>query len=193
MTESEWLAGNDALPLWDFVRARIGDRKGRLFAAACCRRVLPVLQEGRYGMHVETCERYADGLATAEELESARTGWPWGFSLDPGENGCEPDDLTWLAPDRNAEVAIQAKLLREIVGNPFRSVRLAQEWLSANDALVASLARTIYDERAFDRMPILGDALEDAGCADLVILDHCRGASGHVRGCWLLDLILGRE
>jgi hypothetical protein len=89
------------------------------------------------------------------------------------------------------EKAAQADLLREIIGNPFSPVPLVPDWLSANDRVVVALARAIYDERAFERMPILGDALEDAGCDDATILNHCRQLEEHVRGCWLLDLILG--
>ena len=56
-----------------------------------------------------------------------------------------------------------------------------------------ALAGAIYDERAFDRLPVLGDALEDAGCADAAILAHCRGPGEHVRGCWVVDLLLGKS
>jgi hypothetical protein len=54
------------------------------------------------------------------------------------------------------------------------------------------MAQAIYNERGFDRLPILGDALEDAGCTDRDILDHCRGPGPHVRGCWAVDLLLGK-
>jgi hypothetical protein len=107
----------------------------------------------------------------------------------PDEEEGERTWQLWFLGER----AIQADLVREIVGNPFRPVAINPDWLAANDGLVVSLARTIYDERAFERMPILGDALEDAGCADPTILDHCRRVESHPRGCWLLDLILGRS
>jgi len=58
---------------------------------------------------------------------------------------------------------------------------------------VVQLAEGIYEDRAFDSMPVLGDALEDAGCADEAILRHCRQADEHVRGCWVVDLILNRS
>ena len=92
-----------------------------------------------------------------------------------------------------AERIVQADLLRDIFGNPFRPSTIASEWLTWNNATVPKLAQTIYDDRRYDIMPILGDALEDAGCTDAQILDHCRGPGPHVRGCWVVDLILGKE
>jgi hypothetical protein len=81
-------------------------------------------------------------------------------------------------------------LLRDIVGNPFRPVTFDPSWLTST---VLSLGKGIYEEKAFDRMPILADALQDAGCENENILNHCRYESVHVRGCWLVDLILGKE
>ncbi len=72
----------------------------------------------------------------------------------------------------------------------FRPINLDTFWLSSN---VKEIARTIYDERSFERMPILANALEDAGCDNEEILRHCRGEGPHVRGCWVLDLLLGKE
>ena len=66
-------------------------------------------------------------------------------------------------------------------------------WLAWNGGTVRKLAEAIYDERAFDRLPVLADALEEAGCADEGVLRHCRGGGPHVRGCWVIDLILGKE
>ena len=84
----------------------------------------------------------------------------------------------------------QADVLRCIFGNPFRRVTVKRAWLTST---AVSLAHAIYDDRAFDRLPILADALEDAGCDNADILNHCRQPGDHVRGCWALDLILAKE
>jgi hypothetical protein len=83
-----------------------------------------------------------------------------------------------------------ANLLRDIFGNPFRPVTFSPSWRT--DTAV-SLARQMYDARDFSAMPILADALQDAGCDDDDILTHCRGPAPHVRGCWVCDLVLGKE
>ena len=88
-----------------------------------------------------------------------------------------------------AERTAQAALIRDIFGNPFRPVALDPAWLTSD---VLLLARGIYEERAFDRMPILADALQDAGCDSADVLAHCRGDGPHVRGCWVVDLLLGK-
>jgi hypothetical protein len=89
-----------------------------------------------------------------------------------------------------AEHAVQVALIRDIFGNPFRPATLDPAWCSST---TTQLAAGIYDERAFDRLPILADALEEAGCADPDILAHCRGPGPHVRGCWVVDLLLGKS
>lgn len=87
-------------------------------------------------------------------------------------------DLAGWADERKA----QASFLCDIFGTlPFRPVRLDPAWLTST---VIKLGEAIYGDRAFDQMPILGDALEDAGCTNADILDHCRASGPHVRGCW---------
>lgn len=86
-----------------------------------------------------------------------------------------------------AEWEAQAHLLHDIFGNPFRPKGVASEWLTT---AVVAIARRMYEEENFTPMPILADALEDAGCADPTTLTHCRGPGPHVRGCWVVDLIL---
>jgi hypothetical protein len=103
---------------------------------------------------------------------------------DPGP-GAGPH-RGWLPPDPT-ELAVQAALLRDIFGNPFRPVAFSQKWRT-NTAV--SLARTMYESRDFSAMPILADALQDAGCDNDDVLTHCRGSGPHVRGCWVIDLVL---
>src|SRR5262249_20698460 len=92
---------------------------------------------------------------------------------------------------RRTELGHQARLLHDILGPlPFREVVIAPEWLTSD---VMALARGVYEEKAFERMPILADALQDAGGDNDEMLNHCRAANWeHVRGCWVLDLLLGR-
>jgi hypothetical protein len=87
---------------------------------------------------------------------------------------------------------LSAPLLREMFCNPFRPSPLDPSLLSWNGGTVPKLAQAIYAARAFDRLPILADALEDAGCHDVGILAHCRKPGEHVRGCWCVDLLLGK-
>jgi hypothetical protein len=91
-----------------------------------------------------------------------------------------------------AEQQAQCALLREIAG-PASPPVVKEAWLVANDGAVAKLAGSIYEERAFDRLSILADALEEAGCTDPAILAHLRGPGPHCRGCWAVDLVLARE
>ncbi len=94
---------------------------------------------------------------------------------------------------RNRESAAQAELLRCLFGDVFRPSTPHQSWLAWNVGTIGKLAQTVYEERAFHSLPILADALEDAGCDDGDILDHCRGPGPHVLGCWVLDALLGKE
>ncbi len=90
---------------------------------------------------------------------------------------------------RHAECLAQAELVRCIVGNPFRPAAFSAAWRTS---AVVDLAGGIYADRAFDRLPILADALMDAGCDDADVLAHCRGDGPHARGCWVVDLALGK-
>jgi hypothetical protein len=97
------------------------------------------------------------------------------------------------------ERANQATLLREIFGNPFRPASLAPTWLTWKDGTIPKMAEVNYEDRELpsghldrDRLAVLGDALEEAGCSDPDILGHCQGPVIHVRGCWVLDLLLGK-
>jgi hypothetical protein len=88
------------------------------------------------------------------------------------------------------EHAAQAGLLRDLFGNLFRPVIIAPAILQWNDRTIPKLAETIYRDRAFEGLPILADALEEAGCQDVDILAHCRGPGPHTRGCWAVDALM---
>jgi hypothetical protein len=81
-------------------------------------------------------------------------------------------------------------MVRCIFGNPFRPTTFDPRWRTSD---TVGLARGIYEEPTFDRLPLFGDALMDAGCDDEAILAHCRSEGPHVRGCWVVDLVLGKE
>jgi hypothetical protein len=87
----------------------------------------------------------------------------------------------------------QARSLREILGNPFRPSLERSGWLDWRGGLIRSMAGQIYESGDFHELPVLADALEDAGCMDRDVLSHCRNGGDHLRGCWALDLLLGKE
>jgi hypothetical protein len=86
-----------------------------------------------------------------------------------------------------------ASHLRDLFGNPFSSPSLDNAWLAWNGGTLPKLAQAIYDDRRFGDLPILADALEEAGCDNADVLSHCRSEGPHVRGCWVVDLLLGKS
>jgi hypothetical protein len=235
MTESEWLSCTDPTPMLELLRGKASDRKLRLFACACCRRIWRLLKK-RSRKAVEVAEHHADGFIEVGELGTAyaaaydaytdtdgdsieelaaeivtevvgRDAWNTAISANKAADvvahvtvyGLDPSDppsseameRAYCAA-RFTERAWQCCLLRCFIGNPFHSVPRNASWRAWNDGTIPKIAQAIYDERAFDRMPILADALEEAGCTDADILAHCRSGGEHVRGCWVVDLILGR-
>jgi hypothetical protein len=231
MTEEEWLTATDPEPmLLDVLCNRASDRKFRLFAVGCCRRMGPLLVDPRSQKGVDVAERFADQLATEQEREAAYTDARRVVTRAPAveeaarfygpgtaayhANGAAACVAMWIAQaattrpagavsDREWWVAqsqerlLQTKLLREIFGNPLRPVAFDRAWQTPT---VNSVAQAIYDERQlpsglFDnqRMGVLADALEEAGCDNPDILGHLRGVGDHVRGCWAVDLVLGKQ
>ena len=220
MTESKWLRSTDPSAMLEFVRDRASERKLRLFAATCCRRVwhLLVCQESKDA--VEVLERCADGLLAPSALKNAwvsasmvrlirkprktdspaekTAAWAVSTALFP-ETGTgvtstagQVRGLASLPGERRRQCAD----LRDLFGNPFR---LAPA-LPALASDTATLALAAYDERDLPegrldpaRLAVLADALEEAGCTDAGVLSHLRSPGPHVRGCWALDLVLGKS
>jgi hypothetical protein len=225
MTEQEWLACTDPQKMLAFLEesGRASERKLRLFAVACCRRLPEAATYGRARKALEVAERYADGLATPQELrEVGGAAWKGARWTRDGTrsaavaanqacsslaethwfltcvnvlcNYVSPDDSEASRTALREERAALAALLREIVGPlPFREARVDPAWLVWNESTVQHLAQNIYGGRRFEDMGVLADALEEAGCDQADFLGHLRGPGPHVRGCWAVDLFLGKS
>ena len=197
-----------------FLRGAASDRKLRLFASACCRRIWHLLPDECLRNLVVAVEDRPDGTSDDPDL------WAAICAPSPREREWIDDDGYWavkalgrsyykltpfdsaveaarravqrvrMAGDPAAEEAAQKALVRENFGDPFRPVAIDPRWRTSD---TVGLARAIYDDRAFERLPILADALMDAGCEDEQIISHCRGEGPHVRGCWVVDLVLDRK
>jgi hypothetical protein len=214
VTEAEWLTATDPTPMLEFLEDKTSDRKLRLFAVACCRRVWSLLPDPQSRKAVEVVARFADGEATDEERLAAIAaadsdyygrfgtretpgGWPENPVVAAGYYDAGLAALCAAGSAAEAEASssrplpfTQIALLRCGFGNPFSPIAVDPSWLTS---AVVGLARAIYDGRAFDLMPILADALQDGGCANDDVLNHCRNDGVHVRGCWVVDLLLGKE
>jgi hypothetical protein len=252
-SEADWLGSISPEQMLAHLGSRAGERKKRLFACACVRRVWPLLGDERLQSAVELAERYADGQAEVRQMQRALLVVS---GLREERAAAEKRESTWMAraaraaaqaveallpvkgpiletprdvrdpPDvvsatriaRTAARAVEAlreertdaatlpspaepplplesldavDLLCEIFGNPFRSVTIDPAWLAADEDSVAKRARVVYDQHRFGDLPLVADALERAGCTDADILAHCRARRVHVRGCWIIDALLG--
>jgi hypothetical protein len=208
MTEYEWQSCTDPTPLLVSLRAKASERKLRLFAVACCRRVWRQMADGRSRQAVEVAEQYADGLAgDAERIfisKIAYAAWttPAGAAAREAlaanawasASGASRY-ATWAVQGvpRAEELHAHAELAHDIFGNLFRPFNVYPAWLAWRGGLIVSMARRMYDSRDFSDMPVLADALEEAGCRVQDILGHCRSGGEHVRGCWVIDLLLGKS
>jgi hypothetical protein len=222
MTEREWLTGTDPAPMMELLgqNARtLSRRKLRLFACDCCRR-LERLLTARDRAVVDALEQCAEGAITHDQIYAA-ADLPPGMGTYASGPGGRPavqrvvaeslSGSAWNAAvgaraytidavraeegvvARADEWVRQSAVLRCLFGNPFRRVWFSTDWLTDT---VLALAQAMYESRDFEAMPILADALQDAGCENAGILNHCRahapadGAQAHTHGCWVLELIL---
>ena len=198
-------------------RTKAGRRKLRLYACGCSRLVWHLLMDERLKAAVELSERVAEGLANKAELPQQYSQvWQLGMGgFNPTDPGVHERTAAVMAigglseqalaaalrvsmfpvalagvsvGDRNGE-AVLCDLLRCVFGNPFVKPAFPKAWRTE---AVTALAAATYAERAFDRLPILADALEEAGCDHPAMLNHLRGPGPHCRGCWVMDLALGK-
>jgi hypothetical protein len=189
------------------------DRKLRLFACACARRVLHLMPDKNkiFLDAIELGEQLAEGKVTETKRKSLKdkcekanermrsaaraaafnclssdassAAWNGAWAAAAAEPG-KYEGKAWKAAR-----AKQADLLREIFGNPLAPVRVEPAWLKWSRRTVPQMAERIYRKQSFTDLPVLADALEDAGCTNSEILSHLRSAQEHVRGCWVLDLL----
>jgi hypothetical protein len=203
-----------------FLGGNRSERKLRLFAVACCQS-FPFGNDERFRQAVEVAEQYADGQAIKAALMRARQAvravrhelpandmevrgqWSiyWLAEVAASENayGGVADEMHRLAAQGILDLPIKARtsvcsLLRCILGPlPFRPIPLDLANSRWNSSTVVALAQAIYEGQEFDQLPILADALEEGGCNNAELLAHCRQPGPHVRGCWVVDLVLGRN
>jgi hypothetical protein len=209
MNESEWLTCTDPTLMLKCLHKKITTRKMLLFSVACCRRILHLSEDEAVKKAVDTIEKYADGFSSYEELRAAEaaTG-TWAMALDEaGEDiwamGYSMSWSAWamsfvmLRADKASleritlnERQAQSSLLRDVFANPFRSADIFPSCFTLD---TVRLAQAIYEKRAFHHLLKLADNLEQVGCDNQEMLQHCRHQGEHVRGCWVVDLILGKK
>ncbi len=216
MDQNEWTTSTDTRKMLRFIRDTISERKIRLFAVGCCRRGWAAMDEELQNA-VLLAEAVADDPSLlGEAKECGNRIWARFMKI-----GLEQEDFADLVAsiaranrrDKSYAVNIDQlvcnlekvaksnvdwfvkspplhEILRDVVGDPFAEVRWNENWYTED---VRRMARRIYDERRFNEVPLLADALEEAGRAVQSILAHCRDANDDVRGCWCLDSILGKR
>lgn len=133
-------------------------------------------------------------------LIALSTAWEIGELVQVGEDVWQAKTPQWDAYAAmrgskafDVEQELRASLLRDVIPSPFRKVAFDPAWLAWRNQTITQVARSLYEDYRFDELPILADALEEAGCVEPAILDHCRQPAPHVRGCWVLDLLLAKE
>jgi hypothetical protein len=205
MTEAEWLGGAELWPLLELGRDRCSVRKLRLLGNAFFRRYYHPGDTSR----ADVLDRQVDDPLFADAPgNAANFAWQMAASCtnklyrdavagcDKATHAARVAEGTHLALYESLErefaapeTVVQCQLAPCVFGNPFRPVTVDPSWRTSD---VVALARGVYDERAFDRLPVLADALQDAGCEDEQVLGHCRGPGPHARGCGVIDGLLGK-
>jgi len=192
MTRKEWFYATDFHTMLAPYLDSLSRRKLRLFACACCRLLGDA--DLRCRTLLELCEAYADGECSWSAVKKAKRGRiaePCFFAADRREivaawQAAEAAERKKL-PRRDGWTVEVSDLVRDLFSNLPFPVAFQPEWRTRE---VFELAQAAYAERKFERLPRLAEALADAGCVNEDILAHCRSSLPHVRGCWVVDLIL---
>lgn len=206
MDETEWNMSTDAVVMLDFVRhlGLLSERKLRLFACACVRRQWHDLSDERCTNAVAVAERFADGLASPTELKlAADTAWevvdqgPRLRTADTDAALCATATLSAMTSAEESTRYVRGlrdavAVIHDIFGNPFRPPVLSASLSTWKGGAILTTAQRIYDRSEFEFLPFLADLLQEAGCQDAGVLAHLRSPGPHVRGCWVLDLVLGK-
>jgi hypothetical protein len=202
MTEEEWFASADAEQMLPIIEKGASPRKLRLFMVGVCRCGWEKYAISTVYHVLNAADGYVDDedrFRGAMSVLRARHANSWFWGLPTEQILCDPGQE--LEAVRAFVAALQnsmwtgkadiAAILRDVVGNPFQSPEFDPSWRTDTAIL---LAKQMYESRDFGAMPILADALQEAGCENEDILGHCRDASAtHVRGCWVVDLVLGKN
>jgi hypothetical protein len=215
VTESEWLGSEDPCSLREFASvwqsgwgvSRLGlwepdyqlsHRKQVLFTCALARAFGHHLWRNDWVDSLDLAERAADSpvrrpepeeIAVVRQAVSDLYGMKHDFQTKAHYLSDQPDFVVEWTERFRAMDRAHCDWIRDLCGNPFRPVVFDRVWRTST---ATALAAAIYEERAFDRMPILADALEETGCDNRDILNHCRHDGVHVKGCWVVDRVLGK-
>ncbi len=197
MSANNWHHASRPWTMLHALAGRASLRKQRLLGVACCRRISSQVAPPGFQDAIDAVEVVADDLGAEPVLEPFRVPdeVPWWSSSVVARLAARQYDpahvLSWcgtLAQNRS-ERGEQCSIIRDIFGNPFQPVTFDPSWRTE---AVVGLARGMYESRNYGPIAVLADALEDAGCPDADVLAHCRGSGSHVRGCWVVDLVLGK-
>jgi hypothetical protein len=212
MTEAEWLSADDRTV--NRLVKGMDARRQKLFAAACCRQLGELVADPVPAAALDAVEQYADSgkskAALARHRLALRHHRYANLARTPGlsdalsavEAAATENDLWTIVtlvkeavrtagstPDAQVIRTLYV-LYRDLTGRPTTAGHFAAGWRTA-DAVI--IARRAYETRDFSGLPILADALEDAGCDDADVLAHCRSEGSHARGCWAVDLVLAKD
>jgi hypothetical protein len=196
----DWTKGSPTLVSSRLKKAGTGERKCRLYCVACCARVRRHIDNPDCLRLLELTEQWADDPDRAAETASLRRAvHRWSHKIHPGARS----DVDWfwrwsvwcaaavkIVPPAQGflKQGMFRPFLRDIFGDDLEPCAFDAGWRSVN---VIDVARRMYATKDFSAMPVLADALEDAGCIDEAVLEHCRESCEHVRGCWVVDAVLG--